>query len=133
MMNSFMQPYQDNRVAHARPRNAVQPMRCDVLEYEDRYELDLDLPGFRKEDIHISIKDSNLTVEAAHPAPDKENVPPENAGKVLRSERYAGPYARSFHIGKDLDCENVHAAYTDGVLVITLRKIRKVPATIEIQ
>ena len=57
----------------------------------------------------------------------------KNTGKMLRSERYTGPYARSFHIGKDIDCENAGAAYTDGVLKITLRKIRKVPATIDIQ
>lgn len=115
-----MQPRTENKVTRSHP------MHCDVIEFEDRYELNLDLPGFQKEEIRISVEDSNLTVEAAHSAQ-------ENTGKMLRNERYTGPYARSFHIGKDIDCENAGAAYTDGVLKITLRKIRKVPATIDIQ
>ena len=82
-----MQPRTENKVTRSHP------MHCDVIEFEDRYELNLDLPGFQKEEIRISVEDSNLTVEAAHSAQ-------ENTGKMLRNERYTGPYARSFHIGK---------------------------------
>ena len=115
-----MQPRTENKVTRSHP------MHCDVIEFEDRYELNLDLPGFQKEEIRISVEDSNLTVEAAHSAQEKP-------GKMLRSERYTGPYARSFHIGKNIDSDHADAAYTDGLLRITLRKAPKSGGTIEIQ
>ncbi len=126
MMNSFMNPSAGNHMTGSRQDPAVRPMRCDMLEFEDRYELALELPGFRKEEIRISLRDSDLTVEAEHTAQ-------ENSGKMLRSERYTGPYARSFHIGKNIDSDHADAAYTDGLLRITLRKAPKSGGTIEIQ
>lgn len=108
-------------------RNHVRPMHCDVREFDDRYELNLELPGFHKEDIRISMKDGYMTIQAEHPKTENDN------GRVLRSERYAGPYGRTFYIGNDIDEAAGSAAYENGILKITLRKIEKVSTTIAIQ
>jgi HSP20 family molecular chaperone IbpA len=107
----------------------VRPIHCDIKEYEDRYELALELPGFHKEDIKISMKDGYMNIQAEHPETENDN------GKLLRCERYAGPYGRTFYVGNDVDETVSTASYKDGILQISLHKVKEEPknTTIEIQ
>ena len=128
MMSTYMTvPHADLRHgAH----NSSRPMNCDILDFEDRYELNLELPGFQKQEIKISLEKNYLTVEAVHPKAENENC------RILHSERYNGPYLRTFHVGDDVDDSAVTAKYENGILQIVLQKRKEVPAPsgrIEIQ
>jgi HSP20 family molecular chaperone IbpA len=127
MENSMTAPRTDLRGKVQGYRKPVRPMHCDVREFDDRYELSLELPGFRREDIKISMKDGYMTIQAEHPKMENDN------GRILRSERYAGPYGRTFYVGTDIDEVSASAAYENGILKISLRKVQKVPTTIEIK
>ena len=107
-------------------KNAHREMKTDVREHEDHYEVDIDLPGFKKDEITLELKDGYLTVTAAKGL-DKDEK--DKAGKLIRQERYAGTMQRSFYVGDSLTEEDIHAKYEDGVLRVDLPKkeARKVP------
>ena len=94
-------------------------MKTDVRETEDTYELDIDLPGFKKEEVNLELKDGYLTIQAAKGL-DKEE--PEKKGKYIRQERYAGAMQRSFYIGDTVTEADVKAKFEDGVLNICVPK-----------
>ena len=75
-------------------------MKTDVRETEDTYELDIDLPGFKKDEVNLELKDGYLTIQAAKGL-DKEE--PEKKGKYIRQERYAGACSRSFYVGEHVE------------------------------
>ncbi len=103
-------------------------MRTDIKEHDDSYELDIDLPGYAKEDIKAQLKDGYLTVSASK----KENKDQKNEeGQYIRRERYAGSMSRSYYVGKDLDEKDVHAKFEDGILKLTFPKEK--PAQVEEQ
>ncbi len=91
-------------------------MRTDVKEIGDDYELDIELPGFKKENVNIQLKDGYLTIDASNTADNKEN---SNDGKYVRRERFCGSVSRSFYVGEDLSQDNIHAKFEDGVLKLT--------------
>lgn len=93
-------------------------MRTDVTETDQAYELAIDLPGYKKENIHISLKDGTLTVSADQ---DHDHEEKNSAGHVIRQERYSGSCSRSFYVG-DIQPEDIHAKYEDGILKLTLPK-----------
>ena len=93
-------------------------MKTDVRETEDTYELDIDLPGFKKEEVNLELKDGYLTIQAAKGL-DKEE--PEKKGKYIRQERYAGACSRSFYVG-DVKPTDIGAKYEDGMLKLTVPK-----------
>lgn len=107
-------------------KNAAREMRTDVREHEDHYDVIIDLPGFKKEDITLSLENGYLTVTAAKGL-DKDEKDKE--GRVIRQERYAGTLQRSFHVGSALTEEDVSAKLEHGVLTLTVPKkeARKVP------
>ena len=80
-------------------KNASRVMKTDIKENEDSYELDIDLPGFKKDEITAELKDGYLTISAAKGL-DKDEKDKE--GKYIRRERYAGNMSRSFYVGKDI-------------------------------
>ena len=87
--------------------NADRLMKTDVHEHEDHYEVDIDLPGFAKDEITIELKDGYLTVSAAKGLDKDEN---DKKGKLIRQERYAGAMQRSFYVGEEPDrrrCEGI--------------------------
>ena len=100
-------------------KHARNLMRTDVRETEDTYELDVDLPGFKKDEIHIELKNGYLTISAAKGL-DKDEKAPE--GKYIRQERYTGACSRSFYVGTDLQPKDVSAKFTDGILELTFPK-----------
>ena len=105
-------------------KNAKNLMKTDVRELENTYELDIDLPGFKKDEIQVHLENGYLTVSAEKHA-DKQT----GKGKYLRQERYSGTVSRTFYVGDTLKPDDVKAKYEDGVLVISLSK--KVPEAIE--
>ena len=88
-------------------------MKTDIRETDTNYELAIDLPGFKKDEIHIELKNGYLTISAAKGL-DKDEKAPE--GKYIRQERYTGACSRSFYVGTDLQPKDVSAKFTDGIL-----------------
>ena len=106
-------------------KHAKNLMRTDIRETDTSYELDVDLPGFKKEDVHIDLKDGYLTI-SAEKSLDKED---KQEGRYIRQERYSGSCARSFYVG-EVRPEDIHAKYEDGVLSLSFPKEeeKKLPA-----
>ena len=94
-------------------------MKTDVRETEDSYELDIDLPGFKKENISAELKDGYLTVTANKGA-DKDEK--DKGGKYIRQERYSGTCARTFYVGEGVTQEDIHAKFEDGILKLSVPK-----------
>lgn len=100
-------------------KNAKYLMKTDIREMDDSYELAVDLPGFKKDEIHLALDHGYLTISAEKSMEkDKEN----EKGKMLRQERYSGVMQRSFYIGDHLSEEDVKASYESGVLHIKFPK-----------
>ena len=100
-------------------RNASHEMKTDVKEHEDRYEIDIDLPGFKKDELTLNLENGYLTVGAAKGLDEEQK---DKKGKVIRQERYAGAMQRTFYVGEALTEEDVHAKYENGVLSLTIPK-----------
>ena len=92
-------------------------MKTDVKETEDAYEVDVDLPGFRKEEIQLELNGGYLTITAGK---NLEKSGEDGKGKMIRQERYAGVMQRSFYVGDQITEEEVKASYADGVLHLIL-------------
>ena len=107
-------------------KNAAREMKTDVHEHEDHYEVDIDLPGFKKDEITLSLENGYLTVNAAKGL-DKEEK--DKKGKLIRQERYAGSMQRTFYVGDGLTETDVSARFENGVLSLSLPKAeaRKLP------
>lgn len=93
-------------------------MRVDVKENPDNYEVHAELPGMKKEDIHVHIDGPVVSISAER----KQEKEEKEGERVLRSERYYGKVSRSFQLGQDIDEGKASAKFTDGVLLLTLPK-----------
>lgn len=107
-------------------KHAQNMMKTDIREKDDSYELDVDLPGFKKDEIKVQLKDGYLTLSAAKGL-DKDEQ--DQKGNYIRRERYAGTMSRSFYVGEDVTQEDIHAKYEDGILKLSVPK--KVPKKVE--
>ena len=94
-------------------------MKTDVRETEDTYELDIDLPGFKKDEINVELKDGYVTISAAKGL-DKDET--DKNGKYIRQERYTGACSRSFYVGSNIQPEDISAKYEGGVLRLSVPK-----------
>ncbi|MBR4471671.1 MAG: Hsp20/alpha crystallin family protein [Erysipelotrichaceae bacterium] len=94
-------------------------MLMDVKDHEDHYEVEIDLPGFRKEDINIELNDGYMTVSASKGLDEDEK---DHKGKIVRQERYSGMMSRSFYVGEGITNEEVHAKFENGVLKLDIPK-----------
>jgi HSP20 family molecular chaperone IbpA len=94
-------------------------MKTDIRENEGNYELDIDLPGFKKDDISLTLDNGYLIVGAAKTVNEDEK---DAKGKMLRQERYSGAMQRSFYVGDALNENDVKAKFEDGVLSLTFPK-----------
>ena len=100
-------------------RNAAHVMKTDVTEHDDHYEIAIDLPGFKKEDVTIDLENGYLTVSAAKGVDKDEN---DKEGKLIRQERYSGAMQRSFYVGENVTEEDIKAKMEHGVLTLTIPK-----------
>ncbi len=101
-------------------KRASRLMKTDVTEHDDRYEVDMDLPGFKKEDLKLELQNGYLTVSAAKSLNKDEKE--QKSGKLIRQERYSGSMARSFYVGEEMTEEDVKAKFEDGVLKLVIPK-----------
>jgi HSP20 family protein len=100
-------------------KNAKNLMKTDVRETDNTYELDIDLPGFKKDEVQLDLKDGYLTISAAKGL-DKDQE--DKKGKYIRQERYAGACSRSFFVGEGIEPRDVSAKFEDGILRVSLPK-----------
>ena len=101
-------------------RSDLSEMKADVVEEPDHYELEVDLPGFNKEDIKLELQGDNLVISAQrHSNAEEKN----KDGKVIRMERSYGSYQRSFNVSQ-IDTDHIRAAYDNGVLKLALPKLQ---------
>ena len=100
-------------------KHAQHMMKTDVKETENYYEVDIDLPGFKKEEIHLDLNQGYLTI-ATEKTLEKESEDTKN--KMLRRERYCGSMQRSFYVGEHITEEDIKACYENGVLHLNVAK-----------
>ena len=100
-------------------KNAKNIMKTDIREHDTGYELDVDLPGFKKDEINIELENGYLTISAAKGL-DKDEQ--DKKGKYIRKERYAGAMQRSFYVGDAVTEEDVKAKFEDGILKLSIPK-----------
>ena len=100
-------------------KNAKNLMKTDVRKTDNTYELDIDLPGFKKDEVQLDLKDGYLTISAAKGL-DKDQE--DKKGKYIRQERYAGACSRSFFVGEGIEPQDVSAKFEDGILRVSLPK-----------
>ena len=99
-------------------------MKSDVKDAGDHYELMMDLPGFRKEDVKLQLKNGVLSFEAST---QKDNDQKGENGRYLRRERFQGTCSRSFYVGKDVTENDIRAKFDNGVLTVCIPKPEKKP------
>lgn len=94
-------------------------MKTDIKEQKDKYMLDIDLPGFEKENINLSLNDGYLNIEAKVEKEDKND---DNEEKIIRQERFYGECSRKFYIGDNIKEEDIRAEFKNGILKIEIPK-----------
>ena len=100
-------------------KNAQHMMKTDVHETDETYELEMDLPGFKKDQINVKLEDGYMTISASK-GHDTEKK--DKHGKIIRQERYSGAMQRSFYVGDQVKVEDVKAKFEDGVLRLCIPK-----------
>ena len=97
-------------------KHANNVMKTDVKETDTGYEVDIDLPGFKKDEINAQLDNGYLTISAA------KGLEKDKKGKYIRKERYAGAMSRSFYVGEGVTQEDIKAKYEDGILRLSVPK-----------
>ncbi len=105
-----------------RQQQAISVMKTDVREHENGYELDVDLPGIKKENVKVKLEDGYLTISASTAQNDDEK---DKKGNYIRRERFSGSYSRSFYVGEEITQEDIKAKFADGILTILVPKKEK--------
>ena len=106
-------------------KHANNVMKTDVKETDTGYEVDIDLPGFKKDEINAQLDNGYLTISAAKGL-DKDEK--DKKGKYIRKERYAGAMSRSFYVGKEVEKEDIKAEFKHGILTLFVPKKEAKPA-----
>lgn len=94
-------------------------MKTDVIENEDGYKVEIDLPGFKKDDVQATLEDGYLTISASKNSSDEEK---DEEGSYIRRERFYGNCSRSFYVGEAVTQEDISAKFEDGILNLTIPK-----------
>ena len=121
MMNEWGNDWNKNFFGKHNPlfgKRARNLMKTDVKETDNSYELEVDLPGFKKDEVKLQLSDGYLTI-SAEKGLDKDE---KKHGRLIRQERYEGAMQRSFYVGDGLTEDDVKASFANGVLKISLRK-----------
>ena len=103
-------------------KHAKNMMKTDVKETDGGYEVAIDLPGFKKDEITMQLANGYLTIEAAKGL-DKDEK--DEDGRYVRRERYAGSMSRSFYVGEDVTEKDIHPKYENGILMFDIPKEEK--------
>lgn len=127
-------PFFDNRAGRdvekkLYGRRAKNLMKTDIKELDGAYELIVDLPGFKKEEVQVALEKGYLTINAAKGL-DKDEQEKES-GRYIRRERYAGACQRSFYVGEQLTQEDIKGEFKHGILKLTIPKKEAKPAVEE--
>ena len=101
-------------------------MKTDIKETEGGYELEMDLPGFTKDEIKVSLENGYMTISAAKGL-DKDEQD-KKSGRYIRKERYAGSCERSFYVGEDITEEDIKGEFKHGILKLFVPKKEAQPA-----
>ena len=127
MFDDFMRgfPFFDNSAENNVEKklyghNAKNVMKTDIKESDTAYEMDIDLPGFKKEDVSAKLENGYLTITAAKGL-DKDEK--NDKGVYIRRERYSGQCARTFYVGEAVTQEDIKAKFEDGILKVTIPKV----------
>ncbi|SDY19114.1 Hsp20/alpha crystallin family protein [Lachnobacterium bovis] len=99
-------------------------MLVDIKEFKDRFEMDIDLPGFNKDEITLELEKGYLTISAV---PSKKEENSESKGRFIRCERFKGSNRRAFYVGEEITQADIKAKFENGVLAITIMKKKPVP------
>ena len=110
-------------------KHAKNLMKTDVRETENTYEVDIDLPGFKKDEISVDLEDGYLTISAAKGLDEDEQE--KKTGRYIRKERYAGACERSFYVGEDITHEDIKGEFKHGILKLSIPKKEAKPAVEE--
>ena len=115
-------PYVNDKKAERKlyGHNAANLMKTDIQEYDDGYQLEIDLPGFKKDEVTAELNDGYITISAAKGL-DKDEKD-KKTGKYIRKERYAGSMSRSFYIGEGITQDEISAKYENGILQLKIPK-----------
>ena len=130
----FEFPFIDDRAEKNAERklyghHAANLMKTDIKEFDDKYEVEIDLPGFKKDELKAELNNGYLTVSAAKGLDeDKED---KKTGKYIRRERYAGACQRSYYVGEDITEEDIKASFEHGILTLFVPKKEAKPAVEE--
>ncbi len=107
-----------------RGRTENQLMKTDIKDAGDHFELQMEMPGFKKEDVKAQLKDGMLTIEAAT---STNNDQKDEDGRYIRRERFTGSCSRSFYVGETIKQEDIKARFEDGILKICVPKEENKP------
>lgn len=103
---------------------SVNKMSTDIKECDDYYQIEMDLPGFSREDVRAELKNGYLTIRAGRSNTKEEK---DENQRYIRKERYSGHYQRSFYVGDAVTQEDIKAKFADGVLILEVPKKEKKP------
>ena len=115
--DDFLRPEPRSTRRYATPAASV--MKTDIKETDNSFELDIDLPGYKKEDVNAELKDGYMTITAQK---DSRNDQKDKEGNYIRRERFYGSCSRSFFVGKDITEEDIKARFEDGILKVSVPK-----------
>ena len=123
----FEFPFYDDRAEKKLyGHHAANLMKTDIQEHDDGYTLEMDLPGFKKEEIQIELNNGYMTISAAKGLDEDEKD--KKSGKYIRRERYTGSCQRSFYVGEDVTEEDIKAEFKHGILKLFVPKKEAKPA-----
>ena len=118
--------YDDKAEKKLYGHHAANLMKTDIQEHDDGYTLEMDLPGFKKEEIQIELNNGYMTISAAKGLDEDEKD--KKSGKYIRRERYTGACQRSFYVGEDVTEEDIKAEFKHGILKLFIPKKEAKPA-----
>ena len=118
--------YDDRAEKKLYGHHAANLMKTDIQEHDDGYTLEMDLPGFKKDEIKVELNNGYMTISAAKGL--NENEKDKKSGKYIRRERYTGSCQRSFYVGEDVTEEDIKAEFKHGILKLFVPKKEAKPA-----
>ena len=118
--------YDDKAEKKLYGHHAANLMKTDIQEHDDGYTLEMDLPGFKKDEIQVGLNNGYMTISAAKGLDEDEKD--KKSGKYIRRERYTGSCQRSFYVGEDVTEEDIKAEFKHGILKLFVPKKEAKPA-----